>query len=52
MQNDQGSCRKVFKQVLAKDLLKNQWKTRGNQGLEGSGEPSGAQDRALPLDIR
>ena len=23
MQNDQGNCRKVFKQVLAKDSLKN-----------------------------
>ena len=26
MQNDQGNCRKVFKQVLAKDLLEKRWK--------------------------
>ena len=27
VQNDQRSCRKVFKRVLAKDSLKKQWKT-------------------------
>ena len=27
VQNDQGNCRNVFKQVLAKDSLKKRWNT-------------------------